>query len=559
MKLKHKIMLPFLLGGAFIGSLMTSCEDTCTGCDCAGFVVDKIVSSDSLDTGLGQLTSNTTVVVLGSGLSTVSQAYFIDAKENTYDIFLNPAYITDNSIIITLDSDADFKPTNRLVLKSKNGCEIVMNIEKPVPAPVVQRFRSEFVQAGDTLRIAGTAFLPTTTTPITVTFYKENGDSINLVSGLAQNESSSKVADDSKDKVRIKNDNKELLVEVPEGVADSKPIRVTTEFGTNLSPILFRDSRNIFIDFDTPTKTPVNFHGSMSLDGTPDAMQWDAAVFEKGNEPLYTEMLNKMGGKFPKPCSGKYSAQTHAVSPGDYMDFDNIIAYLQYKDYQTTNNLLGQFETEDLNNLVLKFEMLIPEEAKFGDVFYIIFSASKTEMEDMRLVLAAYPWASASNWHPRDLTAGNGVDTKEGWTCDLSIIGDSEKAGLPAAWFHPGKLDWSAQPAFKYSYTEASEYHTEGEWLTVAIPLNRRNFNAPVSTHGFTTIESIVACGELAKTDFYNFFISVDGCFTAKGHGNKFFYVAFDNFRIVPSDGGGTQFTRFDGVDPSAKYPYSIK
>ena len=86
MKMKFNILLPFLLGGALVGSLLTSCEDKCTNCDCEGLFIDKIVSSDSLDTGLGQLTSNTTVVILGSGLSNVGEAYFLDSKNIRYDI-----------------------------------------------------------------------------------------------------------------------------------------------------------------------------------------------------------------------------------------------------------------------------------------------------------------------------------------------------------------------------------------------------------------------------------------------------------------------------------------
>lgn len=562
MKLKYKFMLPFILGGAFMGSFMTSCEDACTNCDCSNFIVDKIVSSDSLDTGLGQLTSNSTVVVLGSGLSAVSQAYFLDAKDIRYDIFLNPSYITDNSIIITLDSDADFKPTDRLIIESKSGCKKVMNIEKPVPAPSIQRFRSEFVQTGDTLRIAGAAFIPTINTPVSVFFYtnEQGTDSIELQSGFAQSEIDSKVADDSKDSVRIKNDNKELYVVVPEGVANSMPIRITTEFGTTVSSILFRDSRNIFIDFDTETKTPVEYHGSMSLDGTPDAMQWDAQVAEKGLTSIYDDMFaNSMGGKFPKPCNGRYSALTHAVKPGD-MGFDQTLAYLQYKDYQTTNNLLGQFEGEDLNNLVLKFEMLIPKECAFGDVFYIVFSASKSEMGAEGVQVGEiYPWQYGyKEWHPRGLCITNGDNNTKGeWSCGDDILKGEPGEGLPAAWFHPGKIEWSDQPSFKYTWSEKeSMYHTDGEWLTVSIPLTRDVFYVPVSDYGFFTVESVKTCYLLQKSDFYNFFFAANGDFVAVKKGNEFFYAAFDNFRIVPEDGGGTKFTRFDGANASAKYPY---
>ena len=558
--MKFNILLPFLLGGALVGSLLTSCEDKCTNCDCEGLFIDKIVSSDSLDTGLGQLTSNTTVVILGSGLSNVGEAYFLDSKNIRYDIILNPSYVTDNSIIITLDSDADFKPTDRLVLKSKNGCEIVTNIEKPVPAPAIQRFRSEFVQDGDTLRIAGSAFLPTSTTPVSVFFYtnEQGTDSIEVKSGLAA-EGSTVVKDDSKDLVRIKNDNKELLVVVPLGVVDSKPIRITTEYGSTLSKILFRDNRNVFMNFDEETKTPIAHHGSLSLDATAEAPAWDNQLLTGDRSAHYSERFANF--KFPKPCNGRYSALTY-LRLYDMLP-DQQFTYMQYKDYQTANNLLGQFQGESIESLVLKFEMLIPKEFPFYDVFYLGFTASKTEMEDMSLLLEAYPWATSAEWHPRALfTYDNLKNAKGEPTCDASLLPDGEPhSGVPAAWFHPGKIGYDKQPAFKVKeFTkESAMYHTEGEWLTVTIPLTDNYFNAPVAKMGFKTIESERVCNKLQQTDFYNFFFCAEGTFMADLGADLYYFAAFDNFRIVPNDGGGTRFQRFDGVDPSAMYPYSVK
>jgi hypothetical protein len=140
MRFKYRILLPFLFFGAMAGSMFTSCEKECIECGCSSLAVDKFVSSDSMDIALQQFQPNSTIVVLGSGLSIVSKAYLMGynsiGQDTIYPIDLNPAYVTESSVIFTLPKERAKKgytyETNRFVLEA-NGCKdpYIFNIYKP--------------------------------------------------------------------------------------------------------------------------------------------------------------------------------------------------------------------------------------------------------------------------------------------------------------------------------------------------------------------------------------------------------------------------------------------
>ncbi len=128
MKFNYKILLPFLFLGVMAGSLFTSCEKECVDCGCSSLAVEKFVASDSMDIALQQLPPNATIVVVGSGLSIVNKAYLIGqdptGADVRYPIDLNPAYVTESSVIFTLPKESANNTflTDRLVLEAK-GCQ----------------------------------------------------------------------------------------------------------------------------------------------------------------------------------------------------------------------------------------------------------------------------------------------------------------------------------------------------------------------------------------------------------------------------------------------------
>ena len=136
MRFKYRILLPFLFFGAMAGSIFTSCEKECIECGCSSLAVDKFVSPDSMDIALQQFQPNSTIVVLGSGLSIVNKAYLMGFDDTKYPIDLNPVYVTESSVIFTLPKERAKKgytyETNRFVLEA-NGCKdpYIFNIYKP--------------------------------------------------------------------------------------------------------------------------------------------------------------------------------------------------------------------------------------------------------------------------------------------------------------------------------------------------------------------------------------------------------------------------------------------
>lgn len=504
---------------------LSSCEDKCVGCQCDSFVVDHVVNADSMDVALTQLDAKTTVVIIGSGLSTANGVYLVDADNNRYSVNLNPSFVTDEALVVTLDCDANNVRTERLLVTSSGGCEKYVELAKPVPSPSIKMFYSEFVPDGDTLRIAGNAFLSVPGDELKVYFYDKNDNPI-------------------KAEYKKSHGDSELLVIVPSGVADSKPVTVENKFGKATSTMLFRDTRNIFLDFDE--KVASNQHGALE----PFTFDWNDYVTTSSKASVYDEMLTAIGGKMPAPCNGYYAVIT-STADGWMFNQDEMI-YLTPKDQgQEYVNLLGGFKDQDLENLVLKFEVLVPSQVPLGAWFYVVFSAYGAE--DWKNLCPELYELGNCGFYSRDLTKVMDFN-KETNSCD------KVSEGVPAAWLNMTTLsvdDTKDSP----SATLAKSFNTGGKWMTVAIPLKSSVFKQDVSSWGLVTNENYISCGDLKKDrDFGNFFIHCDvnngfQAEAAPAFGGKLF-CAFDNFRIVPDDNGGVRFTKYYGAIPTSAYPF---
>ncbi|MCR5497050.1 MAG: hypothetical protein K6F48_04355 [Paludibacteraceae bacterium] len=532
MKVKYNFLASVASLAVCAVGLFSSCEDKCVGCQCDAFVVDHVVNADSMDVPLTQLDAKTTVVIVGSGLSTANGVYLVDKDNNSYSVYLNPAFVTDNAIVITLDSEANNVRTEKVVVTSSTGCEKIIDLAKPVPAPSIKMFYSEFVADGDTLRIAGDAFLSVPGDSLKVYFFDKNGNKISA-------------------KYKTAHDDCELLVVVPEGVADSKPVVVSNKFGECTSKMLFRDTRNIFLDFDKIIAKHYEKEEGIvygALDSL--SFDWSPKIKTSASKVLYDDLLKAMGGKFPDPCNGYYQA---IVTDGKDFNFgeEAMIYYIPASLAVPERNFLGSFIDEDLENLVLKFEIFIPSAVPYATYLYAVFSAYGSEIEDNFYDIydnLDYGFFS------RDLTKVKTFDT-ETYTCT------GEGTGVPAAWLNMMTLsvdDSKSDP----TVTLAKPFDTGDRWMTVAIPLKRSSFRYNPSSYKLATNDNLISCGQLEKNrDFGNFFLHADSYGfqdkipASKECGNKGF-CAFDNFRIVPEDGGGVRFTKYYGPTPTSKYPF---
>lgn len=383
--------------------------------------------------------------------------------------------------------------------------------------PVISRFYSEFVADFDTLRILGENF---NAEDLSVCFYDDNNTPIKA------------------NQFEVRHEGKELLVVVPLGVADSRPVTVKTQYGESTSRMLFRDKRNVFLDFDNV----LAFGSQGALDSY--SYDWANLVISKDERHRYDSLMSVMG-KMPAPCDGFYGAIT---KPTDYFYTpDEYIYFIPYEQGLEKKSLLGPFEYMNLSQLVLKFEVFVPSSVPLGSWFYTVFSAYGSENEEM--CEKNYSSNTTCGFYSRDITNVRGFDI------DTRICDDmNDDDGTAAAWLNMTTLN--------YSYNNCSlkeSFHTNGRWMTVAIPLTREFFKYNVSAYALPSSDDIVSCGYLSKSDMYNFFIHCDVYGFQYDLSKKLggiMFVGFDNFRIVPEDMGGVRFTKWDGATKDSEYPY---
>lgn len=171
------------------------------------------VSSDSLLIGAGQ---GNMIAIVGENLGGAVEMWFNDQQAS-----LNPTYITDKTILVTVPSPIPTEITNKIRIIFSNGKTLEHDFIVQISEPVVSSMVSEFVNEGDVATIRGNYFYA----PLTVTF--TGGVTGELVS----------IGDQL------------LEVRVPAG-AQPGPITVATNFGETESEFWFRDNRNIFISSD---------------------------------------------------------------------------------------------------------------------------------------------------------------------------------------------------------------------------------------------------------------------------------------------------------------------
>src|SRR5829696_6634406 len=175
--------------------------------------VTNPASSDSLLIGAAQ---GKLVAIMGENLGGAVEMWFNDQKAS-----LNPTYITNTSILVSVPSQIPLSIDNKLKINFKDGKTLLYDFKVQISKPLLSSMVSEYVNAGDVATIRGDFFYA----PLSVTF--TGGATGELVSVT--------------DKI--------LQVRVPAG-AQVGQITVKTNFGETKSNFWFRDNRNIFISSD---------------------------------------------------------------------------------------------------------------------------------------------------------------------------------------------------------------------------------------------------------------------------------------------------------------------
>lgn len=221
MKISNHNFFLFLLLLLVVGHLTTACEkenmDPADG-DIGNPRVDYIRSTnpeaaDSLIVGafMGSL-----IAIVGEDLEHTVELWFNDQQAS-----LNPTYITDKTILVNVPSSVPVEVNDKMRFVFSNGEELLHDFSVNVPAPTLTGVKSEYVEEGDLLVLHGDFFFE----PTTVTFTGgDEGEIVTLDKTL-------------------------LEVRVPAG-AQPGEVTVTTNFGTAVSDFLFRDDRNVVVNFD---------------------------------------------------------------------------------------------------------------------------------------------------------------------------------------------------------------------------------------------------------------------------------------------------------------------
>ncbi|MCO6480299.1 MAG: hypothetical protein J5I94_26905 [Phaeodactylibacter sp.] len=315
-------------------------------------------SADSLLAGafMGSL-----IAIVGEDLGQTVELWFNDQQAS-----LNPAYVTGRTIIVNVPSSVPTEVTNQMRFVFSNGEEMFYEFFVNVPAPELNSIKSEYVEDGDIAVLHGDFFFE----PTTVTF----------PGGL--------------DAEIVALDKTELQVRVPAG-SEAGEITVSTNFGTAVSSFLFRDNRNVVVNFDDMR------HRS-----------W--------NSPVAHIELGE--GRVP-PCSGNYT----------YFEMDGVGAW------QWVNELNMMYVAEDgetgrgnipifpggatVSEWGVRFEINVPVEWREIplEIFFAPFGADHGR--DIPVPL--------TRWRPWEET---GVFQTDGWvtvTVPLSEF-DEDKDGNPA-------------------------------------------------------------------------------------------------------------------------------
>lgn len=160
------------------------------------------------------------IAIVGGNLKAVNRVYFDEIEAG-----LNPAYVTDHAIILTVPFSET--RTEHLTVVTTDNIETTIDFVTYIPAPKLNSLKCEYVPDGDEAVIRGSYFYE----PLTVWF---------------------RTGEDGVDSVEAEIsafDGNTITVVVPEGAVEG-PLTVKSLYGQNISKFRFRDATNLISNFN---------------------------------------------------------------------------------------------------------------------------------------------------------------------------------------------------------------------------------------------------------------------------------------------------------------------
>ncbi|MGQ1889677.1 glycan-binding surface protein [Thermophagus sp. OGC60D27] len=230
------------------------------------------LKSDSL---LASASMGQTIAIIGSDLEQVVTIIFNDVEAK-----LNPVYVTDQSIIVTIPSTIPEEISNSITFLTSSGNQVVYDFEISIPSPQISSISCEWAPEGSVATLYGSYFFPTADGSINVVFPG------NIQADV------------------LEFDSEGIIFTVPSGVVKGS-ITVTNDFGTGRSEFIYKDDTGIFINGENPTEwngwnlsdfgTENGIDGTyLKFEGTTGSWAWPANALQlfyinPTGEPLVSE------------------------------------------------------------------------------------------------------------------------------------------------------------------------------------------------------------------------------------------------------------------------------
>lgn len=338
-------------------------------------------TSDSLLVGsfMGSL-----VAIVGDNLSQTREIWFNDQRAT-----LTPTYVTNNSILVSIPSTVPAVVTDKIRFVFLDGSELLYDFKVNVPAPLFSGIKAEYVPDGEIAVLYGDFFFE----PTQVIFPNElEGEIVELTKT-------------------------EIKVRVPDGAAPGQ-MQIKTNFGVAKSPFVFRDDRNVLLDYDTKFQE-----------------LWTAAI---GAGPVPTEV------------SGQYAFFKHA-SNGAWQWTNELT--MQYWAPRGRGNI--PVATGNVSDLVFKFEANVPEpwKAVRMEIFFGPFAEDHGRDVASTAMARWEPWRegpyTTDGWVTISIPLTEfkfGKDDGEDSMGTKSIENLSSLTNLTMMLFGPGPADGSTNP-----------------------------------------------------------------------------------------------------------------
>lgn len=496
-------------------SAFTSCDDTndC-GCSCNIPVIESVEKLDAPGVNIsGAVEAGSYVAILGKNLGDVTSIQFGDRN-----VAVKSAYRSDNSILIQIPS----------VTKSCIGTLITdacpMGFMMPqlsiiIGTPTVYMMYNEFAADGDILMLRGSSFVGE---QMQVDFALENG-TIYTAQGP--------------DITLPSSDGSQMYVRVPWGAKAQQllTVRNAAEGKESICGIIFRDTRNILVDFDTNVNM-VSSTGAIAkgVDGSYSVagLEWAAEV-----PALYTASPTKINNYGVLHDADNWEGFSFAPEANGEVYDDVRSVYGIFKEE------IKQNPASALNYLV-KFEVWVPESNPTNQMVVTMgFTSAATGTPDAIRPYCAGLQMSKISWDK------NSPD--EGWKIASASNFSTYAGNWMTVQVPMSEFMWNFANG---NYITSAQNFTEGNFGNDS---DKDFFGDPTNKLGYVTkFADRLSDDDDLYDNFGGFNMSFnpyDGNQNTSAV-NKNAHFAIDNIRIVPNDGNGAYYPKLGWGTPKQHY-----